>query len=44
MVALVHITTGMVVTVSDETAARLGPEWQPVKAAAKSSGKHRAGE
>ena len=30
-----HVQSGAVVNVSDDTAARLGSEWEPVKAQAK---------
>ena len=34
MPRLTHASSGAVVNVSDDTAARLGSEWQPVKAKA----------
>lgn len=34
MIRLTSIRTGGVLSVDEETAARLGPEWQPVEAPA----------
>lgn len=39
MARLKHAQSGAVVNVSDATAARLGSEWQPVKAQAKTEEK-----
>ena len=39
MPRLKHIQSGAVVNVSDDTAARLGSEWEPVKAQTKTEEK-----
>jgi hypothetical protein len=42
MARLTHVTSGAVVEVADEKVARLGSEWEPVKAEKKAPAKKAA--